>query len=497
MKRSLLIAALLCAAGAALAQTVTVTPREDRGEQPMIGARNIGRAAADEAACLAALTAQVRADKKTQLGKCRGEKVFLFTYSEAPPPVTCPSPPAPSAAVLACPLPLVGQWSQTTTVSIGAAPTCTRTVVLSPAAPPAGSCTQPPTTPPPTGAAVYLSDCQAGASVGCVAGDNAAPGTQARPKRTLAGLDPNTLAAGTRILFARGGAWANFAPAIYNRNSTPAAPLVFDAYGAGPMPLLAGGFGFATQQGQTATHGGYVLRNLRLVGRGGDIGVRASKATTGLTLDTVELSGFGIAVLLDDNTVGGLTVRNSYIHDIQQHGILGAGDDWTIVDSIFERVGDARPPSTHAIYFGSGSRATRNLTVRGNVFRNNGQQGGACRSGNLTVHGQIDGALIEGNAFSSTTYGAGCRSISIVAGYGTAEYMRRFVIRNNQILNAAGIAWSAAPGIVVENNAITDTTGQAWRLIERVGNDSGGRDDADGGEVLRNNATCQRQDCPR
>jgi hypothetical protein len=500
LKQRVFIAAALMAASAVLAQTSTVTPREDRGYQPMRGTSNVGKPVATEKACEDAIAVDVLARKATSLYKCRHETVKLGTYSAAPPPVVCPAPPAPTAAVIACAAPLVGQWTQTTTVSIGPAPTCTRTVTLAPSAAPAGACTTPPVEP--TGPTLYFSDCQAGAAASCSAGNNANPGTQAQPKRTLDDVNVNALAAGTRLLFARGGAWAGFRANLYNLNATPTSPITFDAYGSGPAPILASTeplFGFSTGFGESGANGGYVLRNLVIDGMGvAGAAIRGAKSARFITLDTVEIRRSAIAILMFDDTVRNLTVRNSNIHDNVQHGLLGSGTNWTIEGNTFERNGDARPPSTHAIYFSSGPRVNTGLVIRGNVFRNNSQQGGACRSGNITAHGQITDVLIEGNRIEADTYGAGCRAISLTAGYGTVEFMRNTVVRNNASRNAgAGVAYSAAPGIVIEGNSFTDDTMNTFPLIERASNTSGpsqgtALDDADRDAVVRNNTVCAR-----
>ena len=119
----------------------------------------------------------------------------------------------------------------------------------------------------------HFSDCQAGAAAGCVPGSNANAGTSpSAPKQTLAGFNLNALPAGAQVLLARGGAWAWPTTALHNLNATPSQPLVFDAYGTGPAPLLRTASNFAFylggNWGNTTNDGGYVLRNLRLDGSG-------------------------------------------------------------------------------------------------------------------------------------------------------------------------------------------------------------------------------------
>jgi hypothetical protein len=345
-----------------------------------------------------------------------------------------------------------------------------------------------------SGPVYYFSDCQAGAAPGCVPGDNGNAGTSpSAPKRDLGGIRVNSLPAGSQLLFARGGVWQNFQAAqVANYNVTPERPLVFDAYGKGPAPWMktgSGGISFNFYEyGVSTMDGGYTVRNLKLDGQGqATAAVAQGWGTTHITLDGVEITGFTYGLLMGDGTRH-FTLRNSTVRANQQQGLLGAGTDWTIEGNTFDGNGDARPPGTHSIYFSAGQVVGERLVIRNNTFSNSSLSGGVCRSGNLTVHGRIDGALIEGNTITTPGYGPGCRGVSIAAGYGSAEYMRNFVVRGNRFVNAGGaVAFSAAPGIVVENNLIVDTTGNGVTLIEPVPNGSGGGDDADTGAIVRNN----------
>ncbi len=93
--------------------------------------------------------------------------------------------------------------------------------------------------PTPTGPVYYFSDCQSGAASSCVPGNNSNPGTSAAaPKRDLTGFNHNTAPAGTQLLFNRGGSWNQPTIRLQNMNTTAANPLVFGAYGTGPLPIF-------------------------------------------------------------------------------------------------------------------------------------------------------------------------------------------------------------------------------------------------------------------
>ena len=62
--------------------------------------------------------------------------------------------------------------------------------------------------------------------------------TQQAPWKTVAKVNAATLLAGDSVLFKRGGVWTeSLAPTA---SGTAGSPIAFDAYGAGPAPLLTG-----------------------------------------------------------------------------------------------------------------------------------------------------------------------------------------------------------------------------------------------------------------
>ena len=341
--------------------------------------------------------------------------------------------------------------------------------------------------------AYYFSDCQAGAAPSCVQGHNWNPGTSpSTPKRDLGGVEVNDLPPGTRLLFARGAVWTTVQGGqIANYNVTTDQPLVFEAYGSGPLPWFKTprdeiAFNFYDYPVSTVD-GGYTLRNLRLDGQGIALaGVAQGWGTTHITLEGVVIEGYRIGMHLGQGTRH-LTVRRSTLRGNQEHGILGAGSDWLIEGNRFEGNGNATPPGTHSIYISAGALAER-ITLRGNTITASSLADGRCRSGNLTLHGTVNDVLIEGNTILTPGHGPGCRGASITAGYDKAESMRGVVVRGNRFINAGvAVAFSAAPGIVIEHNLLVDTTGQRVTLVEPARNFSGGDDEADGAAVIRHN----------
>ena len=343
----------------------------------------------------------------------------------------------------------------------------------------------------------YFSDCQPGAVVGCVAGSNASPGTQAAPKQNLSGVSVNSLPAGSHLLFARGGAWT-VAINLNNPNATSAAPLTFADYGSGALPVFNTPSGTTLsfgRYGDTVPDGGYVFRNLKLDGRGtGQWGAFVQGATRDVTFDGVEATGFAIGVHAQQ--IGGasnerLTIRNSVLRNNREHGFLGDSNVLLIEGSLFEGNNPDGGGMEHGAYLGGRSTS---LTVRNSTFRRNSAPGGVCNGGNLTLHGQHDNVLIEGNVIEQDASAGNCWLLSITTGYTSAEWFRNLVVRNNRLINggnAALIVQSAANALIEGNVSWSNQPelGQAAVVTGGVGG-SGGGDEAMTGGTIRNNTAC-------
>lgn len=403
-----------------------------------------------------------------------------------------------------------------------------------PAAPPPPP--PPPATtpvPPPPGAGAltyYFSNCEAGAAATCVPGDNARAGTSPdAPRRDLTGLDVNALPAGSQLLFARGGKWANFSLFVYNTQATPSQPLVFGSYtpasGATARPWLvapyeqtAFTFGGAPATGDPQRNierdGGYTVRGLRLQGTGRteasvirpDSGIFIINRARDVLLEDLEILDFGLGVYTTNETVGSplddsnlgivnLTLRRSLIARNTRMGLLGDAENYTIEGNTFTGNNLAPYPASafnHAIYLGGHGR---NGIVRDNQFINNSAEGGTCTGGNLTVHGQWNGLLIEGNTLSQVRAQGSCYGISVTPGYDSAEYFRGLVVRHNTVVNLGGCAICVGVAVnpLIEGNLMINRN-DSWMsgvvLAANVGSPGAGGDDIDNGATVRNNTLC-------
>jgi hypothetical protein len=338
-----------------------------------------------------------------------------------------------------------------------------------------------------------------------VAGNNANAGSDpAAPKRDLTNFDVNTLPAGATVFFARGGVWLNFNQTLYNLNATPSAPITFDAYtpasGGTAAPWLkttsGAGWRFGVF-GDVTADGGYTIRNLKLDGQGLALtGLHLTYEVRNVTLENLEITGWDIAVNSQDmGPTGnfGFTIRNSNIHHNRGMGYLGNSNGLLIEGNTFANNNHVSGSSfQHAIYLSSREDVpSRNATVRNNTFTNNSVNAvsGACTGGNITVHGKVEGLLIEGNTITEQRSEGGCFGIAINPSYSYAEWFRDVVVRGNKIVNLGfvGIGAASAPGILIEGNVIVNdqATLQFGVLIpERA---PGAGDVVDGGAVVRNN----------
>jgi hypothetical protein len=246
--------------------------------------------------------------------------------------------------------------------------------------------------------------------------------------------------------------------------------------------------------GNTTNDGGYVFRNLRLDGAGtGTWGFFLHDLVRNVTLDTVEISGFDIAVHshYDTYAVAGpnyLTITNSNLHHNRKHAMLGGADNMVLSRNTVAYNNMDGGTFEHGFYLSKG----RNVRVSGNHFLRNSAPNGVCNGGNLTVHGQLDGWLIEDNRIEQDAAAVGCYGLSITTGYSTPEWFRNFVVRGNTVINVGlcAICAGSAPNIVVESNTIINRQTSMQNGIQIPTGTPGAGDDADRSPVVRNNTLC-------
>lgn len=340
--------------------------------------------------------------------------------------------------------------------------------------------------------------CQTVAAVGCVAGNDTNAGTSpAAPKQTLAGINVNTLPAGSALRFKRGGAWNWSTLVLENLNVTAASPLLFDAYDTGPLPTFRQSSGNMFHLGgnwnNTSNDGGYTFRNIKFDGLGAATwGFWFVHTVRDVVIEDSDITGFAIGINSNDSDargVRGITLRNNTIHHNFDMGLLGHYNDLRIEGNLIEANNFSGSGFSHGTYIGGGN----NITVRNNLYIRNSVVNGVCQGGNMTFHGQIDGLLIEGNRIEQDAAAGGCWLMSITTGYTTAEWFRNTIVRNNKFINGGNSALvsQSAPGIVVEDNVAINTQATNQTGFVVGGGDYLGGDMLDENAIVRNNTACQ------
>lgn len=360
----------------------------------------------------------------------------------------------------------------------------------------------------------YIKDCGTGAHGSCTPGSNANNGTspatpwQSTTAAVIRGANP-----GDVFSFAIGGAW-NSSPfvSLYKNGadgSNVDANITINAYDPGggvsgrPRFNVASGacIQIDGQFGDLAWDGPWTIEGIDCRGTGATSGpaVIASKFTRRVTLQNLHIENWEACVFTYESHYS-FTMKNNTCLNIYGQGFLGGGLRGALFEgNLFENNGINAPtagPTEHAMYVGCQTFATdgcSDIVIRRNTFRSNGQQtgnGNRCGGGNMTVHGAIEGALIENNLIDNSQFGfqGGCLGISLTAGYGFPEYMRNFVVRGNRIVDSgSGVTVRAVPSVIIENNIATISQAAYTGVVFGYFPASGDGDDLDTAGKWRNN----------
>ena len=340
-------------------------------------------------------------------------------------------------------------------------------------------------------ASFYLSDCQAGATAGCVPGDDNNAGTSAaNPWRSIAKLNTRVegLSAGDRILFARGASFTDASIPVYIPRSNRHKPVVFESYAPSwgvnaPKPILTtakdkDGFSFA--DGGNADHDeGYVVRGLDLRGTAGTgSGIFIFNDVDYVTLEDMSLTGFALGVQCSGaNTPepgakgwnAYIALRNSRIANNASQGILTKCSEMSVENNVFDDNGYERAMLDHNVYIEGGEH----VVFRGNAIINNGRHDRValkCQSVPLVVHGTVRDLVIENNFIGESNAADGCwgLTVDVVNDNDSTDGFQDVVIRGNRIVNVGGlgIGMVGCQRCAIENNHIVWTTKSK---IDRVG----------------------------
>lgn len=336
-------------------------------------------------------------------------------------------------------------------------------------------------------ATYYVSECPVGMSSVCVPGNDAndglSPTTAWRTTAKVQQVFP-ALSGGDTILFAKGGEWQNAAMTLQNLNSTAANPITLDSYApawgwtAKPAffsTIASSGITFSDNGGGWLPDGGYVVRNLRLLGLFSGAGITVAGETADVTLENLDLESFDVGLLCRYDTYR-VRLANSAIRDNDIVGVSGSCQNLVVENNLFDNNGSnsGNPGGGYgnSIFIGALNIPVQNVTLRDNVITRNAQVGGACQSPVVAVEGvvsnlKIENNLIRQNAGTSTT---ACRGISVGGARPTNSFAETYThvdISANTVVNVGGvgIGCSSCVDSKVANNVVVQESGPQLAAI--------------------------------
>jgi hypothetical protein len=356
-----------------------------------------------------------------------------------------------------------------------------------------------------TGAKYYFCDCQAGASTGCVAGNDANAGTDINaPKRTLSAATTifSNMNGGDTVAFCRGGRWAAGSwGGPTNSRCTATSTCDVRSYappwggnGARPyFPYNGSGNSFWDFGNGTTTNGYMRFQGLEVRGGGSSTQDGAfvyNGAHDILWCDNL-ISGFRYAFYfvnsLHDQDVTlqpNLNVVSNVVTDNYHGGYLGASSGGHIDYNTFARNGVAGGGRDHNVYLANADSPNNNanapldaanMSVSNNYFADATAYGTtSCQDGaSLVGHGIFSNLLIAGNYFENTVPGAtGCWGIGLGRDADSTSYCQfnAPIIRGNVLKNLGNtvIELDNSHGAIIENNLVIGTPGLEQRGISHA-----------------------------
>lgn len=316
-------------------------------------------------------------------------------------------------------------------------------------------------------ATISICDCQAGANVACIAGDNSNPGTSAAaPKQNLSGL---SLVGANTYQFCLGGSLTGLTNTFPPGGTSSTARTAFLSYSspnftATEKPILtftSGGFSIVRES--HVEIGGLKLIGANAVGEG--FGVTLTNGSDVYVHDNeITMFDFGIHASEGDNSArtADFTIVNNDIHGNVEMGFEGAPDRLLLQGNHIHHNGTTSPLD-HNVYIGAVAYRADSIIVRGNTLDNNtpNASGGKCRAVDLVVHGPITNLVIEDNTITELSADANCYGISVshdTGGSVNAHNFKSLIVRGNRVVlgdaASVGITWNSATNAVIENNEV-------------------------------------------
>lgn len=366
-----------------------------------------------------------------------------------------------------------GSASQIVTIAVASSSTPVLSAIINAA----NACAALPT----QGTVYYYCDCGTGAAAGCVAGNDANPGTSSSaPRRTIANAITrlNSLSGNNTIALCQGGAFnatgqltvsntsctagttcndiREYSPTTFTSN---AKPIVNNASGTVRLFSFAGNI-------PNNLIGGMRFLNLKLNGDSGAYGNGNEgfffyNGAHDVTMCNLEMDGFDGAVYnAGGNPAPVVTTTNivftgNTVTNSRSQGFLGSGQNAVVSYNYWDGNGSSTNRD-HTIYL-SAHQPVSNVSVLSNYIH--GQNGTTCLGAPVVAHGEFTGLNILSNtvAIDASAASGGCWGISLSnGGYPEAVYFRNVTISSNTLANVGNTSLTVAecPGCVIKNNLI-------------------------------------------
>jgi len=176
----------------------------------------------------------------------------------------------------------------------------------------------------------------------------------------------------------------------------------------------------------------------------------------------VDITGFDNGLRSAEVTNYNITIRGNHFYSNAQEGFLGGGNKCDVSYNYFKDNGGVLfgSASSHAIYIATHASVT-DMTVVGNYIEGywKGKGDTSCSAGPLTFHAAITNLVVSGNTViedsnsKNTCWGLSANNITAAA-YGS--YLRGALFSDNIVVNggSAALGVSSCPYCVIENNLI-------------------------------------------
>lgn len=349
---------------------------------------------------------------------------------------------------------------------------------------------------------VHVCDCQSGADVSCVSGNDGNAGTAAAPLQTLSAAI-SAFANGNDVALCRGGSWITSSGLLLDAGAcSSASPCTLQDYGDSSLnrplvtvPQASTSNGLELAPGSDLVHWeGIRINNIHVskqIVDGQGFGVFVFRDVNDVQLSCLELDGFGIGAYVNSNGIetSSISLSDSYIHDNGVIGWLGGTNQLLIERNRFHNNGAFNASAfQHNVYL---SETRSGGVVRGNWLSSSAiDSNGQCVGTSLVAHNDNSvNLLIESNLIEESNPSPACWGLTVDSAGSTAESHIGTIIRGNVVRNLGNVSIGVASCIdcIIENNIVVQNMIGGALAIASPNRPTSAPDADVSGTVVRNN----------